>query len=403
MLPALFKRMPATKVTQIGYGGGMGESSSNTDDRISEIEVERQEAAEATRLMKEKTRIIEKELKKLKLELQLRKNLAVELEKQKKIAAEANESAREKTKELDKLLKKQNLEVQLRKNLADEMEKQKEIAISAEKMALEKKNEIESISKQLSKYLSPQIYHSIFSGERKADVVSQRKKLTIFFSDIVGFTEITDTLEAEEISSMLNYYLTEMSQIALSHGGTIDKYVGDAILVFFGDPETKGVQEDALNCVNMAIAMQSKMLELRNEWGTKFGLREPLSIRCGIATGYCTVGNFGSEDRLDYTVIGSQVNLAARLESIAKPETILISFDTYRQVSGEVKCAELDKVSVKGIREEVRTFQVLLEQEIEQNIEQIETKNMKLIVDIDQIELSDIEQLEQFIKRVKTN
>tara|TARA_A100001388_G_scaffold149585_1_gene111159 strand:- start:509 stop:1663 length:1155 start_codon:yes stop_codon:yes gene_type:complete len=381
----------------------MVNSPSSNNGQLSEIEAERQEAAEAARLMKEKTRTIEKELKKLKLELQLRKNLAVELEKQKKLAAEANESAKEKARELDKLLKKQKLEVQLRKNLADEMQKQKEIAVSAEKMALEKKNEIESISKQLSKYLSPQIYHSIFSGEKKADIVSQRKKLTIFFSDIVGFTEITDTLEAEEISSMLNFYLTEMSQIALSHGGTIDKYVGDAILVFFGDPETKGVQQDAINCVDMAIAMQSKMRELRNKWGTKFGLREPLSIRCGIATGYCTVGNFGSEDRLDYTVIGSQVNLAARLEAIAKPGSILISFDTHSQVSSEIQCAELDKVSVKGIREEVRTFEVLLEKKTAQNIEKIETNNIQLTADMDQIELNDIKEIEKFLKKLKTN
>ena len=381
----------------------MVNSPSSNNGQLSEIEAERQEAAEAARLMKEKTRTIEKELQKLKLELQLRKNLAVELEKQKKLAAEANESAKEKARELDKLLKKQKLEVQLRKNLADEMQKQKEIAVSAEKMALEKKNEIESISKQLSKYLSPQIYHSIFSGEKKADIISQRKKLTIFFSDIVGFTEITDTLEAEEISSMLNFYLTEMSQIALSHGGTIDKYVGDAILVFFGDPETKGVQQDAINCVDMAIAMQSKMRELRNEWGTKFGLREPLSIRCGIATGYCTVGNFGSEDRLDYTVIGSQVNLAARLEAIAKPGSILISFDTYSQVSSETQCAELDKVSVKGIREEVRTFEVLLEKKTAENIERIETNNIQLTADMDQIELNDIKEIEKFLKKLKTN
>ena len=201
---------------------------------------------------------------------------------------------------------------------------------------------------------------------------------------------------------MLNFYLTEMSQIALSHGGTIDKYVGDAILVFFGDPETKGVQQDAINCVDMAIAMQSKMRELRNEWGTKFGLREPLSIRCGIATGYCTVGNFGSEDRLDYTVIGSQVNLAARLEAIAKPGSILISFDTHSQVSSEIQCAELDKVSVKGIREEVRTFEVLLEKKTAQNIEKIETNNIQLTADMDQIELNDIKEIEKFLKKLKT-
>ena len=141
---------------------------------------------------------------------------------------------------------------------------------------------------------------------------------------------------------MLNYYLNEMSSIALKFGGTIDKYVGDAIIVFFGDPETQGVQKDALNCVNMAITMQKRMKALENEWAQKFGLREPLQIRIGINTGYCTVGNFGSENRLDYTVIGGQVNLASRLESSANSGTILISFDTYSQIKDEVDCEEID-------------------------------------------------------------
>ncbi len=376
----------------------------NIDDivpKLSEIETEKNIAREANRAIKEKTRAMEKELKKLQLELQLRKNLSFELQKQRKLAEEANLSAKEKARELDKLLKKQKLEVLLRKNLADEMQKQKELAINAQQLALEKKNEIEAISNQLSKYLSPQIYNSIFSGEKKADIVSQRKKLTIFFSDIVGFTDISDALEAEEISSMLNYYLTEMSEIALANGGTIDKYIGDAILVFFGDPDTEGVKQDAINCVNMAISMQSKMSELKDEWAKKFGLREPLSIRIGIATGYCTVGNFGSEDRLDYTVIGSQVNLAARLEGLAEPGSILISFDTYSQISGDVRCVELGKVSVKGIREEVRTFEVLLEPKMEQNFEEIETSNLKIRADIDRLESKEIEMIEKFVKKIR--
>src|SRR5262245_18260573 len=108
-----------------------------------------------------------------------------------------------------------------------------------------------------------------------------------------------------------------MSRIALEHGATIDKYVGDAIMAFFGDPETKGIKEDAAACVKMAIAMQRRMRELQWEWRDS-GLEKPFQLRIGINTGYCTVGNFGSDDRMDYTIISSEVNLAARLQSHAE-------------------------------------------------------------------------------------
>ena len=106
----------------------------------------------------------------------------------------------------------------------------------------EKKQMLESLASKLSKYLSPQIYKSIFSGEKNVEVASQRKKLTIFFSDIAGFTETTDILESEELTILLNQYLREMSSIALEHGATIDKFIGDAIMLFFGDPETRGTE-----------------------------------------------------------------------------------------------------------------------------------------------------------------
>lgn len=350
----------------------------------------------------QETHLLRKELKKLRLEVQLRKNLSNEFEKQKQLALDAQEVAKEKANELDKLLKRQKLETQLRKNLADEMQKQKDLAIQAQALAHEKKNEIETLSQQLSKYLSPQIYNSIFTGEKQASVVSQRKKLTVFFSDIVGFTAISDELEAEEISSMLNYYLTEMSQLALNYGGTIDKYIGDAILIFFGDPETKGTKQDALQCVHMAIAMQHRMKELENKWAENFGLREPLQIRIGIATGYCTVGNFGSENRLDYTVIGSQVNLASRLETLARPANILLSFDTYSQVSGDINCRELEKVMVKGIREPVRTFEVSKSPEAETGLRELQTKNLRLTADTNLLEIQELECLENFVTDLRS-
>src|SRR4029078_12576462 len=118
-----------------------------------------------------------------------------------------------------------------------------------------KNRTLESLSSKLSKYLSPQVYQSIFSGQRNAEVAAQRKKLTIFFSDIAGFTETTDMLESEQLTTLLNQYLREMSAIALEYGATIDKFIGDAIMLFFGDPETRGPKDDALACVKMAIAM----------------------------------------------------------------------------------------------------------------------------------------------------
>lgn len=222
----------------------------------------------------------------------------------------------------------------------------------------EKSNTLEQLSNQLAKYLSPQVYDSIFSGKQEVKVTSSRKKLTVFFSDIANFTETADRLESEELTQLLNHYLTEMSQIALEHGATIDKYVGDAIVIFFGDPETKGIKEDALACVKMAIAMRKRLLDLVNIWRDS-GIEKPLQCRMGIHTDYCTVGNFGSEDRMDYTIIGSGVNMAARLETSATPGEILISYETFAHVRDQIQCKEHGEIEVKGIAYPVAVYQVV--------------------------------------------
>lgn len=222
----------------------------------------------------------------------------------------------------------------------------------------EKSSALEQLSNQLAKYLSPQVYDSIFTGKQEVKVASSRKKLTIFFSDIAGFTETADRLESEELTQLLNHYLTEMSRIALDHGATIDKYVGDAILAFFGDPDTRGVKEDAQACVRMAIAMRKRMHELRDSW-RESGIERPLRVRMGIHTGFCTVGNFGSEDRMDYTIVGGAVNVAARLEESAAPGEILVSYETFAHVNGEVACEERGPIEVKGIAYPVATYQVI--------------------------------------------
>ena len=254
-----------------------------------------------------------------------------------------------------------------------------------------KSNSMEQLSNQISKYLSPQVYESIFTGKKEVKVASHRKKLTVFFSDIAGFTEAADRMESEELTELLNHYLTEMSQIALEHGATIDKYVGDAIVIFFGDPESRGVKEDALACVHMAVAMRARLKDLQDIWRDS-GIDKPLQCRIGINTGFCTVGNFGSEDRMDYTIIGNGVNLASRLESSATPGEILISYETYALVKDEISCESRGQIQVKGIAAPVETFQVI------DTFENLDTErglivedrpNFKLRIDIDEMSASE--------------
>jgi class 3 adenylate cyclase len=242
---------------------------------------------------------------------------------------------------------------------------------------------LESLSAKLAKYLPPQVYRSIFSGEQTVELTSRRKKLTIFFSDIAGFTDTVDALESEELTELLNQYLTSMSQIALAHGATVDKFIGDAILAFFGDPVSRGQQEDATACVRMAIAMQRRMRELRALWRGR-GVERLFDLRIGIATGYCTVGNFGSEDRLDYTAIGNAVNLAARLQAAAEPGTILLDAETCALVDGIARTEPRGSLTLKGFARPAQVYAILglYEGEVaEERVTSFESEGMRLLID----------------------
>jgi adenylate cyclase len=184
--------------------------------------------------------------------------------------------------------------------------------------------------------------------------------LTVFFSDIEGFTALTDRLEAEVVSKILNAYLSEMAKIADECGGTIDKFIGDGIMIFFGDPESRGKKQDAIACVGMATRMKERIDGLRRSWAEMIG-PEPLHVRIGINTGYCTVGNFGSEDRLAYTIVGGAVNAASRLEATAAVDQIQISHSTYSLVKDLFYCRPIGDVSVKGISHKLRTYEVVAE------------------------------------------
>jgi class 3 adenylate cyclase len=226
-----------------------------------------------------------------------------------------------------------------------------------DRLVAERTSELQKVANRLAKYLSPQIYNSIFSAKGETTGTLARKNLTIFFSDIAGFTDISDGMEPERLSFFINRYLSEMSTIAIEHGGTIDKFIGDAILVFFGDPETEGDRNDALRCARMALRMRDKMFELDKVW-QEHGISKPLRARMGMTTGYCTVGNFGSEHRIEYTVLGSAVNLAARLEARAEAGTILIADSTWLLIKDVADATPMGEVTFKGFARPVACYRL---------------------------------------------
>ena len=241
--------------------------------------------------------------------------------------------------------------------LRKERERLVEEKIRDSEIIQEKTRQLENLAGRLAKYLSPQIYSSIFSGDTETKESFARKNLTIFFSDIEGFADISDGMEPERLAFVINTYLSEMSNIALEHGGTIDKFIGDAILVFFGDPETEGDKKDAIRCAEMALSMQERGRELQEVWQSH-GISKPLRVRMGINTGYCTVGNFGSDRRLEYTVLGSPVNLAARLQAAAQADTINLSESTRLLIDDVADCTYVQDITPKGFVRPVGVYRL---------------------------------------------
>ena len=209
-------------------------------------------------------------------------------------------------------------------------------------------------STALKRYLSPQLADSILGGGTDVDLTSRRQDLTILFSDIRGFTAMSERMEPEELVELLNKYLTGMTDIVFEHGGTLDKYIGDAIMVFFGNPVP--YNDHALRAVRTAIEMKQLLGPLQEEWFNR--TEETLSIGIGITTGYVTVGNIGSPARADYTVIGNRVNLASRLADRAEAGQILIADRTLVAVREFVNATEVDEIELKGVARPIRIYSI---------------------------------------------
>lgn len=213
------------------------------------------------------------------------------------------------------------------------------------------------LAAQLARFVSPHLSGSLQSGVLRAAVEARRRLLTVFFSDIADFTRASEILTADDLTRLLNDYFQSMSEIAASHGGHLDKFIGDAVMVLFGDLSSAGAEDDAERCVAMALAMQQAIARLRPAWEA-CGIARPLRVRMGIATGYCTVGNFGSGERLSYTAIGPPVNLASRLERAAVPGQILVSEATCGLLHKRRILLPIAATQLKGITGDVRIYEV---------------------------------------------
>lgn len=250
-------------------------------------------------------------------------------------AANLEEKVRERTVELDRA---QEELLEMNRNL--------ESRVQTQLRQLERTN-------RLRRYVSPKITEMILAEEGAAEEKPRRKMMTVVFSDIRGFSTLTDDLEPEEIFHLLDRYLSEMIKIVHRFDGTLNKIIGDGLLIFFGDPIP--MEDHAERAVRMAVEMQKKVSELSGEWKS---YDHDLGVGIGINTGYMTVGNIGSEIHRDYTVIGNQVNVAARLESMATAGQILISQRTYSKVEALVESQSIGEIQVKGIHAPVRTYNV---------------------------------------------
>ncbi|MFC1494131.1 adenylate/guanylate cyclase domain-containing protein [Thermodesulfobacteriota bacterium] len=218
------------------------------------------------------------------------------------------------------------------------------------------KKQLKELNKynSLRRYLSPKVAEKILSNGNTIWAAPRRKMMTVMFTDIRNFSTFTDILEPEELFNLLHNYISEMTRIVYDFDGTLNKIIGDGMLVFLGDPVP--MDDHAKRAVLMGLEMQKKTDELKKDWqyfGHDFG------VGIGINTGYMTVGNIGSDMQLDYTVIGNQVNVASRLESKAKAGEILVSQRTFSNVSNIVEADEIGEITVKGIHNPVLTYNVL--------------------------------------------
>jgi adenylate cyclase len=211
--------------------------------------------------------------------------------------------------------------------------------------------------RRLSQFFSPGVLRELVRHRRDNSLGSSRRLVTVLFSDIRGFTTLSERLEPEQVAEMLREYLSEMTEIVFRHGGTVDKYIGDCVMALYNAPFPD--PDHAVKAVRTGLEFQEKTLEVSKRWEEKLGVQIRNGV--GINTGEAVVGTMGSRQRLEYTAIGDTINLGARLESITKEYgvSIIVSEYTHKLLNGEFMTRELGEVTVKGKSQPVKIFGVL--------------------------------------------
>jgi adenylate cyclase len=216
--------------------------------------------------------------------------------------------------------------------------------------------EEERIRSRLERFHSPQVIEMILKGSQETkDNIMEPKDLiaTILFADIIGFTQLSERMPPRDVNMLLNQFFSRMTDIIFEYEGTLDKYIGDALMAVFGAPMEK--KDDAKRAIIAALKMRQELPVIMD----KMEAKKRFNIRIGINTGRVVAGNIGSPRRMDYTVIGDSVNIASRLESIAEPNQILIGEETYRHIKREFKINKIGPKLVKGKTEEIMVYEVL--------------------------------------------
>ncbi|MFQ5673599.1 MAG: CHASE2 domain-containing protein [Nitrospinales bacterium] len=213
------------------------------------------------------------------------------------------------------------------------------------------------VKSAFSQYLAPAVVNQLIKNPERLQLGGERKILTAFFSDVAGFSTLSEKLSPQDVVELLNIYLTEMTDIILKYEGTVDKYEGDAIIAFFGAPIS--YEDHAKRACWVSVEMQQRLVELREQW--KAEGKQQLFVRIGLNTGPMVVGNMGSKTRMDYTMMGDSVNLAARLEGAGKQYKVftIISEFTYEQAREFIEVRELDSIRVVGKSEAVKIYELL--------------------------------------------
>jgi adenylate cyclase len=209
---------------------------------------------------------------------------------------------------------------------------------------------------ELRRFLPQQVAQGLLDGE--LDSGFERRRVTLLFADMVGFTDLSDSLEPEELSGVLNEYLREMTALAVMYGGTLDNFIGDGLMVLFGAPVRADEQDQAWSAVRAAIAMRNRAHELAVDVRRR-GIPADLKVRIGINTGHCTVGVFGSDVLRAYKAVGHAVNISSRLQSEAPPGSILCGFRTYALVKDRVNAVQREPLNLKGSARRVEAWEIL--------------------------------------------